>query len=808
MSALGQDLRYSIRTLFHSPGFTLIAVLLLTIAIGGNTAIFSVINAILLRPLSYPNSERVVVLEESNPQKGLNHFKFSPADFIAIRNQASVFDALAAYNQGSVTLIGDKDPERLSAAEVSSDFFRVLGVSPFVGREFLATDDVPGVNSQVVVLSHSLWQRHFGGDPGLLGKMIVLDGTGYTVIGVMPAEFSFAVTSTQAAELWMPAAYTQKYLGSHGHEIGVIGRLKPNVSLKQTQAEMDTIARRLAEHDPSVSAGWQFSGTRLQDRLVAEIKPYLMLLMAAVAFVLLIAIANMANLMVARAFLKHRDIAIRLSLGATRFQVIRQFLTESMLISLSGGALGVLLANSGIPVLLWLTGGTLLRQNSIGIDWSVLGFTLVISIGTGLLFGIAPAIFALNSNIMNALRLGSGGGFVSRAGRNWQKALLISEMALTLLLLIGAGLSIRSFSRILQVNSGFDSRNLLTMRLSLGPRRYSTAIQQTVFAERVLEGIRTIPGVSAVGLSNTFPLRHDITFSFTPEGSQPLPAQEAPNANVYAVSPGYFQTMKISLQRGRDFTIADRDGSAKVVIINESLAHQFFPGQDPLGKRIKEGGSNSQKEWMTIIAIAQDVKQYGLTSPVKAQFYEPYLQRPFPFFTLAIKTETAPLNSAAAVQRRILDIDPEQPAYDVLAMDQILSMSLANWRLSMALLSIFAIMSLVLAATGLYGVLTYAISQRTRELGVRAALGATRKSLVGLVLTDVLILSVTGVFLGTAFALSLMRVLSNVLYGIDGKDMWIYPVSALLLCLVAVFAGYVPATRAARIDPLHALRSD
>ncbi len=805
---IAQDLSYALRTLRRSPGFTLVAVIVLAVAIGGNTAIFSVIDSVLLRPLPYPDADRIVILETNNQLKGLDHFKFAPADFVTVREHSSAFESVASFEVTSIALSGNGDAKRIEAAEVSAQFFHVLRTSPMMGRGFMPADDQRGAAAPGVILSYSLWQREFGGDASVLGRQITLDGSLYSIIGILPAGFGFAGTEGTTVEMWMPSQYDQKYLASHGHEIGVVSRLKDGVSLSQAQAQMHGMAAQLAQENPSFNAGWDITVTRLQDRLIAKIKPSLLILFAAMLFVLLIAVVNLANLLVARGFMRQRDIAVRLSLGATPSRVIRQSLTESMLISIMGAALGIMAAFLSVPALSRMGDFALPGHPTIALDWRVLSFALLLSIGTGVLFGIAPALLPLKAKIIDVLRQGGGGTLTSRTARHRQRLLLLVEMASTLVLLIAAGLSIQSFSRILHVDPGFEATNVLTMRLSLPDRKYSRPEQRIAFAEDLQQRILALPGVRAAGLSNTFPFTHDMTFSFTVEGSAPSVSQDAPSANFYAVTPGYFQAMGISMMRGRNFSVNDRQGADPVVIINETLAHKYFAGQDPLGRRLREGGSDSTRPWMTIVGVVRDVKQHGLASSAEAQFYESYLQRPFYSMTLAVQTETLPLSMAAAVQHQIFNLDREQPVYEVQTLEQILAGSLARWKATISLLSIFAAIALLLAGTGLYGVLSYSVNQRTRELGLRNALGATPRTLLTLVLKEVLVLSLISMGVGVAAALGLMRILSTILYGTHVQDIWIFAISAFVLIIVAAAAGFMPAARAARIDPMTALRCD
>lgn len=799
-----QELISALRTLYRAPGFSIAGVILLLFAIGGNTALFSVIDPLLLRSLPYPNGDRIVLIEESNKAEGLQHFKISPADFGEIQKNDKAFESVASFNIGDVVLSGTR-PERLQAAEVSADFFRVLGINPILGRSFTTDDDRPGI-ANTVIIGYSLWQREFGGDHAILGHVIRLSGENYIVVGVLPASFSFLDLYGSVPEIWAPAKYEQEYLASHGHEIAVIACLKPGTKLAAARTEMNVLARRLAASNPISNSGWDIEVVNLQDRLSAEIKPYLFMLLTGLLFILFIAVVNMANLLTARAFLNNREIAIRLALGASRASVLRQFVWEGILISLVGGFLGLVLAYVGMPVLLHLSDLSLPLLNTITINWRVLGFAFFLSLLTGFVFGIIPGTFTFKAPINDTLREGSGPNLGSRSRKSGQRVLLILETSLTLILLVLAGLSIDSFVSLLHVDNGFDPKGVLTLRLSLPSVRYSTREQMTNFTEKLLAGVRTLPSVRAAGLSHTFPLVHDMNFSFTAEGSELPIGQDAPSANVFMVTPGYFQAMGIPLQRGRNFTDQDRGGALPVAIVSETFARQFFPQKDPIGKRIKEGATDSHAPWLTIVGVVRDVRDHGLAQAPLPQIYESYNQRPFSFLTLAVKTEKSPLDLVPAVEQQIYQLDREQPAYEIRTLEDIVANSLAPWKLSMELLSLFGLMSLALAATGVYGVVTYAISQRRHELGIRAALGATRGGLFTLLLKEVLLLSGTGVIIGAAISVAIIRPLSAALYGAVHAVIPQLILCSVLLLGVSGVAALRPAIRAAAGDPMQALR--
>ncbi|HEX8140372.1 MAG TPA: ABC transporter permease [Pyrinomonadaceae bacterium] len=799
MSTLWQDLRYGLRMLRKNPGFAVVAVIALSLGIGANAAIFSVVNAVLLRSLPYDDPDRLVVLRENKPPQ-FPEFSVAPGNFIDWQKQNTVFEKLAAVRGFPYNLVdAGSEPERLRGARVSAGLFEMLGARPAQGRTFLAEEDQPG-HDAVAILSHSLWQRRFGGDPNIVGRSISLNASSYTVIGIMPPTFQFPDRET---EIWTPVAFDEKQAQQHGgHYISVVGRLKPGVTLAQAQTEMSAIAARLAQAYPDTNTGWGVSLFSMQEYESREIKPALLVLLGAVALVLAVACANVANLLLARATVRQREIAIRSALGASRWRVIRQLLTESVLLAIVGGGIGLLLALWGTDLLLALAPENLPRVKGGTLDMRVLLFTGLITIVTGLIFGLVPALQSSRPNLNETLKEG-GRGTTGGQGRV-RSLLVVTEVALALVLLVGAGLLIRSFYRLQQVNPGFNPKNALAVSVSLPAKKYGEEEQQAAFFTELIERVSTLPGVVAVGATQSLPIQGDYVLSFNIEGRPPDAPGTEPSTNYYAVSRDYFRAMGIPLLRGRLFTEQDKKDAPRVCVINETMAKKFFPGEDPIGKRLNV--TNGPERFREIVGIVGDVKQYGLDQPTTAQTYEPYLQTPFSGMTLIVRTEGNPVAFGGSVRSQVLSIDKDQPVSRIRPLEQIVAESMARQRFAMLLLGIFAVVALILAAVGLYGVMAYSVTQRTHEIGVRMALGAQQRDVLKLVVGQGMILALVGVVIGLVASFALTRVMTTLLFNVSATDPLTFLVIPVLLTLVALVASLIPARRAMKVDPMIALR--
>jgi len=801
MQTLWQDLRYGARMLLKNLGFTLIAVITLALGIGANAAIFSVVNAVLLRPLPYDNPERLIKINETKlPQ--FPEFSVSPGNFLEWKKQNTVFEKLVAWNGAAFHLVGTGDPERLIGLRVSDGFFAMLGAKPQLGRDFLAEEDQPGRNN-VVILSHGLWQRRYGGNPEIVNQTIALSGRTFTVVGIMPATFKFG---DGEIEIWTPMAFTAQQAQQHGgHYVQATGRLKLGVTLAQARSEMGAIASRLAAQFPDENAGWNVKLTPMLEDIVKTVKPALLVLLSAVAFVLLIACANVANLLLARASARHKEIAIRTSLGAGRWRVVRQLLTESSLLSLVGGIAGLVLSVWGVRLLLALAPEDLPRVKDVSLDARVLAFTAAVTLLTGLFFGIFPALQASKPNLNEILKDAGRGSTDGGRRRLVRSALVVLEVALALVLLVGAGLFIKSFLRLQRVNPGFNPDHALTTSIAIPARKYPDVQQQAAFFKQLIEKVAVLPGVQAAGASHVVPFTgNDYILGFVIEGRPPYPRGEQPSANYYAVSPDYFKAMGIPLLRGRYFTEGDMRDTTRVAIISDAMAKKFFPGEDPIGKRIHI--TNGPTTFREIVGIVGDVKHYSLDQDTGWQAYEPYTQQPFSFMTLVTRTAGDPAGLTAAIRKEVSNLDKEQPLSNARTLDKLISDSVAQQRFSVLLLGIFASVAMALAAIGIYGVLSYSVTQRTQEIGIRMALGAGRRDVIKLVVWNGMLLTLVGVGIGLGASFALTRLISTLLFGVSPTDRLTFGSIVLILITVALAACLIPARRAAKVDPLVALR--
>jgi putative ABC transport system permease protein len=803
MQTLLQDLRYGARMLFKKPGFTLIAILTLALGIGANTAIFSVVNAALLRPLPYEESERLVVLYETNPQQGRDEMPVSYTNFADWRAQSQSFEQLAGYLSGGMVLTGKDEPAQLQVAAVSADFFAMLRVKPLRGRVFLPEEDKVG-GAPLVVVSHGFWQSRFGGDEGLIGQQITLDGKSKTVVGVMPP--NFALPPGDQTEVWLALGTLADGMQNRAvHLLTTIGRLKPDVTLQQAQTELATIANRIQQQYPAADPGHGVNVISGYESLTKNARPALLTLLVAVSFLLLIACANVANLLLARAETRQKEIAIRTALGATRGRIVRQLLTESLLLAVAGGAIGLLLAAWGVDALTGVLPDDLPRAKEIGIDRVVFGFTGALSVLTGLIFGIIPALTRAKPAINETLK--EGGRTSAAFGRGWIRgALIVSEVALSVALLVGAGLLIKSFWRLTQVNPGFQPDHLLTMNVALISEKYKETGQVISFYRELPARLGALPGVKAVSAVSVLPISGgDGNGNLTIEGRDFPPAQ-TPAASYRRILPNYFSAMGVPLKQGREFNERDT-GAEKVVIINEGMSRRFWPDGDAIGKRIKVGPPQNEP-WLTIVGVAGDVKNIGLEASPLLATYEPHAQRPWSAMNLAIRTETDPLSLSTAVLGELRAMEKDLLIRNPSTMDERIRLSLAPRRVNMALLTVFAALALLLAAAGVYGVMSYTVTQRVHEIGVRMALGAQVNDVLKLVIGQGMKLVSCGAVVGLLAAFTLTRWMEDLLFGVRPADLWTYGVVASLLMLVALFACWLPARRATKVDPMVALRCE
>jgi len=812
MSGLFQDLRYALRQLRKSPGFTAVAVITLALGIGANTAIFSVVNGVLLRPLAFKNPGQLVRIWHVPPAKsfpGMTTFAVSTANYLDWQRQNQVFERMAIYNYHGFTLTGGQKPEQVDASAVSSGFFATLGVQPMLGRVPSPEEDQPG-RSNVVVLSHRLWQDQFGSNAGIVGHNINMDGQSYLVAGVMPPSFRFP----DFAQMWTPMAWTDKERAVRGeHHSIVVARLKPGVDLKQAQAEMNTISSRLEQQYPEDNKGWGAVVVPLHDDLVSDVRPALLVLLGAVAFVLLIASVNVANLALARTFSRQKEIAIRTALGASSGRVLRQILTESVLLAIAGGVLGLTWAHTGVRLIMAFLAGKLPHSIEVGLDAKVLAFTAVISVASGILAGVLPALRLTRGNVSQSLKEGLGRTDTDSGGHRTRSILVVSEVALSLILLVGAGLMIRSFQKLQGVNPGFESRNVLTVTAMVSRTKFPSPAEQVRFFEQVLQRVRTLPGVESAGVVDDVPLTGGSHQPVAIEGRPLVPMAEQPEVDVRLTSPGYMNALHIPILRGRDFSDTDRTGTPAVVLISESMARQFWPGEDALGKRLTL--TFSPEAVRQVVGIVGDVKIDALdqTRP-SATLYYPLAQlsapatvdwRSFPMI-LVVRSGSDPASMASAVTNAVHEVDREMPLRDVLAMDDLVANSTSQQRFNMLLLAAFAGLALLLAAVGIYSVLSYSVRRRVPEIGIRLALGARLSDVLGMVVIEGMKPTLLGVAVGAVGALALGHVVSSLIYGVKPTDPVTFLVVAFLLAAIALFASLIPAYRAAKVDPMVALR--
>jgi putative ABC transport system permease protein len=804
MEDLWRDVRFGARTLWKAPGFTLVAVATLALGIGANTAIFSVINAILLRPLPYPEAERLVFLTEWSEQ--VPEMSFSVANLKDVRDQNTVFESLVGANGQNFILTGaGGEAERLNGRQVTSGMFATLGKQPILGRPFGAEDEKPGA-AGVALLGEGFWERHFGRDPGVVGRPLVLSGETFTIVGVMPKTLH---GSWKTTEVFTPLLRLEDKIGGEGNRgnhpgIYVIGRLKPGVDTARARTEIKTIAERLAERYPNSNAKQSMTVEPLLDAVVGEMRPALMLLLGAVALVLLIACANVANLLLSRAAERQREIAVRLALGATRSRLLRQLLTESVLLSLLGGVVGVVLAFVGLKGLVASLPGNVPRADEVGIDVSVLAFTAAVAILTGLAFGIVPAWRTLSTRLHEPLKE-AGRGSVGPGHHRVRSALVVAEVSMALVLLVGAGLLLRSFFRVLQADAGFRAEGVVTASVPLSPATYGEHPKRAALLERLLEAAKSQPGVEAVAA--TIPLLGGWQSSFSVEGRPEPPPGQRPSADIARVSPGYFAVMGIRVLEGRVFETRDRTDAPRVCIVDERFARTHWPGESPLGKRVKFGGLDNKNEpWMEVVGRVAHVKNYGVDEESRVELYLPFLQSSASGLTLLVRTGSTRSAVAVGLRAALGSVDRDLPVYAIRPLGEIVAERSAERRLAAQLISVFAAVALTLAAVGIYGVMSYAVAQRTQEIGIRMALGAEQEHVLQMVLRNGAALTLLGIGIGLAAALGLGRLITSLLFETSASDPPTFSLVPLLLLAVALLACYLPARRAARVDPVTALR--
>jgi putative ABC transport system permease protein len=799
MDKLWKDMRYAMRALLRRPGFTAVAVITLALGIGANTAIFSVVHGVLLKPLPYPDSDRLVALRQSN-NPAQPDTQVAPGNFLEWQRQNTTFASLAAYRTVSYNLTSDGNPERLLAGRVSFGLFKLLGAQPLWGRDFLAEDDQPG-HEKVVIISEGLWHRRFGGWGDVLGKTLKLDGEDFVIVGVMPA--AFRLPDQRERELWTPLAFkdSEKTL-YQARYIEAIARLKPDASVAQAQSEMTTIAARLAQEHPDANAGWTINVKPLIDFVIGDVKVILWVLFGAVALVLLISCANVTNLLLARATTRQKEMAVRAALGAGRGAIIRQLATESLLLALLGALAAWPLASWGLRALLAAAPPDLPRLATVTIDNRALLFTLGIALLTAFIFGLAPALQTLKFD----LGLNETGHQRSRSVRQQRigNLLIASEVALALMLLVGGGLLLRTVWQLNRVDPGFNVHNALAVTLQLPEKKYAAPQQLANFSTQLVQQVSTLPGVEATGVARILPIVHDLPTGFYFEGRPRENDNNLPQTNYSAVSPGYFKAMGIPLIAGRAFTEHDTQDAPRVAIVSQALAQRFFPNGDAIGKRINvQTGPESYRE---IVGIVGDVKQNGLTREIKPHTYEPFAQAPNQFMTLIVRSSTDPSALVPAIRGEVLALDSELPLQRVTTLDRVIANSIRQQRFTSIVLSAFAGVALLLAAAGLYGVISYSVAQRTHELGIRVALGAQVKDVMRLVLRQGMTFVIAGEVIGICGALMLTRLLGGLLFGVTPTDGITFIAVAIVLTLVALLACYIPARRATKVDPLVALR--
>jgi putative ABC transport system permease protein len=807
MHGLWQDLSYGVRILLRKPGFTVIAILALALGVGATSAVFSIVNGVLLHSLAIEEPERVLMLWENNLARNHPEVEVSYPNYLSWREQNKVFEEVAALPSVNFDMTltgGGGEPQQVEATTVSANFFSLLRTRAALGRTFAPEDEKAG-SPPVVLISNGLWKRRFGFDPQVLGQQLTVEGESATIIGVMPADFDFP----KGVELWAPltpapGGWTEQ---RSFRVLRAMGRLKAGVTPEQAQAEMDALAARLGEEFPKENKGYGVTIIPLVKSIFGNARPALYILLGAVFLVLLIACVNVANLLLARGATRQKEIALRLALGASRGRLVRQLLTESLLLAIVGGGLGLLVAAFGVEYLVRLAPQDIPRIGSVSVNAQVVAFAFAVSFLTAILFGLAPALSASRPDLNEALKEGGSriqGGARSKRLRKW---LVVSEVAFAVVLMVGAGLLVRSFNNLQRIDPGFNPDHIFTARVALVQSRYPEEAKQKAFFAALLERVRALPGVESAAVVLMRPLSGTVGWDppFAIEGQSPEEQTANPYANYEAISPGYFRTMGIGLLRGRDFTDEDRGDGALVCIVNELMAEKYWPGQDPVGKRLRFGKANSNAPWLTVVGVAGDVR-YREWDAVRPDIYVPFLQNSEYRTDFVVRTKTDPLSLSESFRREVYALDKDQAVAGVTTMDKLVSDALARPRFNTMLLGLFAALALVLSALGVYGVMAYTVSQQTHEIGIRMALGAQGRDVLRMVLSQGLKLILIGVAIGVAASFALTRLMTSLLYGVSNLDPLTFVAVAALLSGVALLACYLPARRATKVDPMEALR--
>jgi putative ABC transport system permease protein len=802
LDSLLQDLRYGARMLRKNPAFTAIAVLTLALGIGANTAIFSVVNAVLLRPLPYANPQQLIMIKESSQRVGVHSLSYP--DFLDWRTQSRTIAQMALLNNRSFNLSGVGQPENIEGYAVSPSCLSLLGVRPLLGRDFLPSEEVPGA-APVVMLSYALWQSHLGADPDAVGKTITLDGRSFTIVGVLPPNFRLNDKTDAMAPIGVWAADMMDR-GDRG-DMEVLGRLAPGSTFQQARAELDTIAINLQKAYPVLNAGVGISVTTLRDQLVGDTRSAILVLFGAVVFVLLIACVNVANLFLVRGAARSKEIAVRQACGASRNRIIRQMLTESFLLAAIGGALGILVGGLGVFGLKHLISTDMLQGINIGVDRNVMLFTGAMVILVAIAFGLVPAWQASQPRVQETLKEGGRGATSTVAQHRLRGVLAMTETALALILLVGAGLMMKSMYRLLKVNPGFQSDRVLTMEMDLRTAQYSKSPARVNFWQQFLEKVRAIPGVENAALATAVPLtgshnRGDITI----EGIPVPDIGNYPHPDYHYISADYTGVLRIPLMSGRTFTDADTETSPRVGLINATMARRYWPNEDPIGKRFHWGRPEWKDPWITIVGVVGDTKLYGLSNPSRLEIYLPIRQEPPTDMYLVLRSAVDPASLTSSVRDAVATIDKDQPVFNVTTMQELVDASVSTPHLTLVLLGLFSGLALVLAAIGIYGLISYSVQQRTHEISIRMALGAQRSNVLRLVVGQGVKLASLGIVIGVATALGLMRLITSLLFGVSANDPFTFTAAALVLLFVAIAACYIPARRAIAVDPMNALR--
>lgn len=805
MESVVNDLKFASRSFFKRPGFVVVAVLTLALGIGGSTAIFTVVNAALLRGLPYKSPDRLYHLWEKTPKEEFSKREFSYPDYQDYQ-QNNVFEGVAAYTGGAVLLSGNGEPESVGGPRVSANFFSVLGVDPIVGRTFQPGEDQQG-GPKITVLTYGLWQRKFGGNPNVVGQALTINGESYTIIGVLPQSFQFAL---RRADLFTPYQPTQNQLTRRFlHGTNLIGRLKPGVDAAQAQSELGVIASRIEKDFNDSHAGTTMRIVPLQEEVIGNVRPILLVLLAAVGFVLLIACANVASLLLTRSLARQKEVAIRAALGASRWRVVRQFLTESIVLSLLGGAAGLLIAYWGVPALVSALPQSQLNAMpflaTLSLDARILTFSFALSLLTGVVFGLAPALQSTRLDLNEVLKEG-GRNSAAGASHRLRSVMVVTEIALAVVLLVGAGLMMKSLLRLLQTNVGFRTENLLTMTVVLPAKKFTEPNQMINAFQQLQERTQSLPGVSGAGTVDILPLNGGNTTRFYVDGDPvPAPGKEI-ESNIRTVSDSYFKTLGVPMIAGRMFDERDAPDRPGVVIIGKTIADRLFAGRDPIGRKIRYPSIQSEPD--TIVGVVGDVKITGLDEAIRPVLYYPFRQSAAPFANLVVRTDADPIALTASVRDEIRNLEPDTAILNVNSMDQMIAQTPASFmrRFPALLISIFAIVALLLASIGIYGVVSYSVSQQTHYIGVRMALGASPSDILRMVLKQGLVLALAGVAIGIGAAFGLMRLLRTLLFEVSTNDVTTFALVASVLFVVALLACYLPARRATKVDPLTALR--